>query len=84
VCCWPLQPVVRIIFKVQDDLRQDQLVLNLLKEMDRLWKDDPTVGDLHVTPYAVVPTWEAGGVVQVRPRSLSFPLQCGCAESCLS
>ena len=56
---------MRIIFKVLDDLRQDQLVLNILRQMDSMWKEDPKVGDLYVTPYAVVPTWEEGGVVQV-------------------
>lgn len=60
-----LQGVVRVIFKVRDDLRQDQLVLNILKQMDQIWKEDPKVGDLHMTAYAVVPTWEEGGVVQV-------------------
>ena len=64
--------MVRIIFKVRDDLRQDQLVLNLLKQMDAVWKQADGVGDLHVTPYSVVPTWEDGGVVQVRACVCSF------------
>lgn len=71
---------MRVIFKVRDDLRQDQLVLNLLKMMDRCWKKDQSVGDLYITPYAVVPTWEEGGVVQVRHTMHCFDVARLCAS----
>lgn len=31
---------IKIIFKNGDDLRQDMLTLQMLKIMDRLWKDN--------------------------------------------
>jgi phosphatidylinositol kinase/protein kinase (PI-3 family) len=38
-----------IIFKAGDDLRQDLLTLQMLKIMDKLWKQNSL--DLHMQPY---------------------------------
>ncbi|CAD5205554.1 unnamed protein product [Bursaphelenchus okinawaensis] len=50
------------IFKRGDDLRQDQLVLQMIKLMDNLWKDEKL--DLCLTPYAVLATSVSDGFVQ--------------------
>ncbi|KAI6220427.1 Phosphatidylinositol 3-kinase catalytic subunit type 3 [Aphelenchoides besseyi] len=50
------------IFKRGDDLRQDQLVLQMIRLMDNLLKDDKL--DLCLTPYAVLATSVSDGFVQ--------------------
>ncbi|RHY34663.1 hypothetical protein DYB32_000762 [Aphanomyces invadans] len=51
------------IFKCGDDLRQDQLTLQLLRVMDDLWKSAAL--DLKVLPYACVSTGHNIGFIQV-------------------
>jgi phosphatidylinositol 3-kinase len=48
------------IFKVGDDLRQDQLVLQLILLMDRLLKKEHL--DLKLTPYKVLATSLTNGI----------------------
>ncbi|CAD5207974.1 unnamed protein product [Bursaphelenchus xylophilus] len=50
------------IFKRGDDLRQDQLVLQMIRLMDNLWKEEKL--DLCLTPYAVLATSVSDGFVQ--------------------
>ncbi|KAI6232650.1 Phosphatidylinositol 3-kinase catalytic subunit type 3 [Aphelenchoides fujianensis] len=50
------------IFKRGDDLRQDQLVLQMIRLMDGLLKEDKL--DLCLTPYAVLATSLSDGFVQ--------------------
>lgn len=50
------------IFKRGDDLRQDQLVLQMIRLMDSLLKEDKL--DLCLTPYAVLATSCSEGFVQ--------------------
>ena len=42
-CC------LQVLFKSGDDLRQDQLTLQILMIMDKLWKDQGL--DLRMSPY---------------------------------
>ncbi|CAJ0578216.1 unnamed protein product, partial [Mesorhabditis spiculigera] len=50
------------IFKQGDDLRQDQLVIQMIRLMDRLMKRDQL--DLRLTPYSVLATGLTEGFVQ--------------------
>ena len=59
------------MFKHGDDLRQDQLVLQLLRVMDGLWRaaaaaaGDGDRGDLRVVLYGVTPTSYSTGLLQM-------------------
>lgn len=57
----------RVIFKSGDDLRQDQLVLQLLRVMDDLWREAGL--DLCLTPYACVSTGNELGLIEVVDES---------------
>lgn len=51
----PARPVTcRVMFKVGDDLRQDQLIIQMIGLMDRLLKAVNL--DMHLTPYRVLAT----------------------------
>ena len=52
-----------VLFKAGDDLRQDQLTLQLLGIMDQLWKG--TGMDLQLSPYACVATGDQIGFLEV-------------------
>ncbi len=54
-----------IIFKNGDDLRQDQLVIQLFTLMDRLLRKENL--DLKLSPYAVLATGSAEGMIQFVP-----------------
>ncbi|KAJ9091439.1 hypothetical protein QFC20_007629 [Naganishia adeliensis] len=54
-----------IIFKNGDDLRQDQLVIQLFTLMDRLLRRENL--DLKLSPYAVLATGQTEGMVQFVP-----------------
>lgn len=51
-----------VIFKNGDDLRQDQLVIQLFTLMDRLWRNENL--DLCITPYKVLATGVTDGMMQ--------------------
>ncbi|CAG8689830.1 1933_t:CDS:2, partial [Dentiscutata heterogama] len=51
-----------VIFKTGDDLRQDQLVIQIITLMDRLLRKENL--DLKLTPYKVLPTGSDHGVMQ--------------------
>jgi len=51
-----------IIFKTGDDLRQDQLIVQLLELMDNLLKKE--IMDLNLTPYKVLATSTTDGMMQ--------------------
>ncbi|KAJ6375616.1 hypothetical protein OIU77_000573 [Salix suchowensis] len=60
----------RVIFKKGDDLRQDQLVVQMVSLMDRLLKLENL--DLHLTPYKVLATGQDEGMLEFIPsRSLA-------------
>ncbi|KAM9947807.1 hypothetical protein ACTFIW_008177 [Dictyostelium discoideum] len=52
-----------VIFKTGDDLRQDQLIIQLISLMDRLLKKENL--DLKLTPYKVLATAEEDGIVEM-------------------
>ncbi|KAI8838356.1 kinase-like domain-containing protein [Chytridium lagenaria] len=54
-----------IIFKTGDDMRQDQLVVQIITLMDRLLRKENL--DLRLTPYKVLATGTDHGVVQFIP-----------------
>ncbi|XP_022962160.1 phosphatidylinositol 3-kinase, root isoform [Cucurbita moschata] len=60
----------KIIFKKGDDIRQDQLVVQMVWLMDRLLKLENL--DLHLTPYKVLATGQDEGMLEFIPsRSLA-------------
>ncbi|XP_020914528.1 phosphatidylinositol 4,5-bisphosphate 3-kinase catalytic subunit beta isoform [Exaiptasia diaphana] len=58
---------VKIIFKSGDDLRQDMLTLQLIRVMDRLWKQNGL--DLEMIPYGCLCTGNNVGLIQVVDNS---------------
>lgn len=54
-----------LIFKEGDDMRQDQLVIQLFTLMDRLLRKENL--DLKIRPYAVLATGKLQGMVQYMP-----------------
>ncbi|XP_050206335.1 phosphatidylinositol 3-kinase, root isoform [Mercurialis annua] len=60
----------KVIFKKGDDIRQDQLVIQMVSLMDRLLKLENL--DLHLTPYKVLATGQDEGMLEFIPsRSLA-------------
>ncbi|XP_052204899.1 phosphatidylinositol 3-kinase, root isoform isoform X1 [Diospyros lotus] len=57
----------KVIFKKGDDLRQDQLVIQMVTLMDRLLKLENL--DLHLTPYRVLATGHDEGMLEFVPSS---------------
>ena len=54
-----------VIFKTGDDLRQDQLVIQIISLMDRLLRKENL--DLKLTPYRILATSATAGAVQFVP-----------------
>jgi len=52
-----------VIFKAGDDLRQDQLVLQILRVMEDLWRESGL--DLCLSPYACISTGDEIGLIEV-------------------
>lgn len=71
----PHSPLVTMIYKKGDDLRQDQLVVHMFSLMDRLLKREHL--DLRITPYQVLATSSSDGLIQFVP---SLPLASILAE----
>ncbi|KAH9597142.1 Phosphatidylinositol 3-kinase [Trypanosoma melophagium] len=61
---------VGIIFKMGDDVRQDQLVVQVVGLIDTLLREDGL--DLCLTPYRVLATGPAEGLVEVVPDVVTF------------
>ncbi|KAG6471834.1 hypothetical protein ZIOFF_069281 [Zingiber officinale] len=57
----------KVIFKKGDDLRQDQLVIQMVSLMDRLLKLENL--DLQLTPYRVLATGQDEGMLEFVPSS---------------
>ncbi|XP_038693251.1 phosphatidylinositol 3-kinase, root isoform-like isoform X1 [Tripterygium wilfordii] len=55
----------KVIFKKGDDIRQDQLVVQMVSLMDRLLKAENL--DLHLTPYKVLATGQDEGMLEFIP-----------------
>jgi phosphatidylinositol-4,5-bisphosphate 3-kinase len=58
---------VRTMFKVGDDLRQDQLTLQVMKVMEHLWRKAGT--DMRMRCYGVLPTGLNQGFIEVVPNA---------------
>ena len=54
---------VIVMFKAGDDIRQDTVVLQLIRCMDRLWKAEGL--DMCMSPYRCAPTWNDGGMLEI-------------------
>lgn len=63
----PTEEAYSVIFKNGDDLRQDQLVIQLFTLMDRLLRNENL--DLRLMPYKVLATTPVDGMVQFVPSS---------------
>lgn len=59
----PLAAPTPAIFKCGDDLRQDILILQMLKLMDEIWQRDGL--ELHVSAYGCVATGKGEGFIEV-------------------
>ncbi|KAJ4711089.1 Phosphatidylinositol 3-kinase [Melia azedarach] len=57
--------ICKMIFKKGDDIRQDQLVVQMVSLMDRLLKLENL--DLHLTPYKVLATGQDEGMLEFIP-----------------
>ncbi|XP_069950780.1 phosphatidylinositol 4-phosphate 3-kinase C2 domain-containing subunit beta-like isoform X2 [Cherax quadricarinatus] len=54
---------IHAIFKVGDDLRQDMLVIQMIRLMDKLWLKEGF--DLKVVTFSVVPTGDKIGIIEL-------------------
>jgi phosphatidylinositol 3-kinase len=65
----PLLPTttVKLLYKKGDDLRQDQLVLQMISLMDRLFRKEHL--DLGLMPYRVLPTSSSDGLIEFVPST---------------
>ena len=59
-----------VIFKCGDDLRQDQLTLQILRSMDTMWKAAGL--DLRMSPYGCVATAADQGFIEVVPHAMTL------------
>lgn len=59
-----------IMFKMGDDLRQDQLIVQLISLMDNLLKKENL--DLKLTPYKVLATSRSLGMIELVPNSTNI------------
>jgi len=66
----PWEPNFVVLFKSGDDLRQDQLTLQILRVMDRLWKDEGL--DLSLSPYRCCATGMEQGMLEVVQESATL------------
>eukprot|EP00771_Trimastix_marina_P000407 gnl/Trimastix_PCT/1425.p1 GENE.gnl/Trimastix_PCT/1425~~gnl/Trimastix_PCT/1425.p1 ORF type:complete len:1749 (-),score=539.23 gnl/Trimastix_PCT/1425:182-5428(-) len=57
-----LDPIV-VLFKVGDDIRQDQLTLQMIRIMDNLWRSEGL--DLRLKPYLALSTGDEQGFIEV-------------------
>lgn len=60
---------IRVLFKVGDDLRQDQLTLQVMRVMEHLWRKEGI--DLHMRCYGVLPTGFNQGFIEVVPNAIT-------------
>lgn len=61
------EPPIIVLYKCGDDLRQDQLTLQLLTAMDRLWKAEGL--DLSLSPYLCTSTAFEEGMIEIVQNS---------------
>ena len=56
-------PTIPAIYKVGDDLRQDQLTIQMIRVMDKLWLKEGL--DLKMVTFACVPTGDRSGIIEL-------------------
>ena len=66
----PLGDDIQIIFKSGDDLRQDLLTLQMIKIMDKIWKNEAL--DLCLTPYKCLTTGNQNGMIEIVLNSVTI------------
>ncbi|XP_042215110.1 phosphatidylinositol 4,5-bisphosphate 3-kinase catalytic subunit delta isoform-like isoform X2 [Homarus americanus] len=54
---------IYLLYKFGDDLRQDMLTLQMIRVMDKIWKDNGM--DLRMSPYSCMSTDNREGIIQV-------------------
>lgn len=64
------KPPMSVMFKMGDDLRQDQLIVQLISLMDNLLKKEGL--DLKLTPYRVLATSRSLGMIELVPNSVNI------------
>ena len=58
---------VMVMFKAGDDLRQDTMVLQLMRVMDSMWRSQNK--QLFMSPYKCMATWHDGGLLEIVKNS---------------
>ncbi|XP_049849332.1 phosphatidylinositol 3-kinase VPS34-like isoform X2 [Schistocerca gregaria] len=62
--------VFPLMFKMGDDLRQDQFVIQLISLMDKLLKKENL--DLKLTPYRILAASRSVGMIEIVPHSINI------------
>eukprot|EP01102_Stenamoeba_stenopodia_P009928 TRINITY_DN2950_c0_g4_i1.p1 TRINITY_DN2950_c0_g4~~TRINITY_DN2950_c0_g4_i1.p1 ORF type:complete len:949 (+),score=178.17 TRINITY_DN2950_c0_g4_i1:889-3735(+) len=59
----PIGRPISVIFKSGDDLRQDVLTLQMIRLMDKIWKQEGL--DLRLSPYGCIATGDQEGMIEI-------------------
>ena len=62
-----IPPTIQAMYKIGDDLRQDQLTIQMIRIMDKLWLKEGL--DLKIVTFGCVPTGDRQGMVELVTNS---------------